>query len=98
MFKPLAVLLLAAALLMAPRAEAAASDATKQAVLKTYADIAQAMYEDSLQGARNLHKAVAALIAKPSEATMKAAREAWLAARIPYQQTEVYRFGKCDRR
>ncbi|WP_298728007.1 imelysin family protein [uncultured Ferrovibrio sp.] len=93
MFKPLAVLLLAAALLMAPRAEAAASDATKQAVLKTYADIAQAMYEDSLQGARNLHKAVAALIAKPSEATMKAAREAWLAARIPYQQTEVYRFG-----
>ncbi len=74
-------------------AQAAGSDATKQAVLSTYADIAQAMYEDSLQTARNLQKKVAALIAKPSEATMKAAREAWLAARVPYQQTEVFRFG-----
>ncbi len=33
------------------------------------------------------------LIAKPSAETLAAAREAWKAARIPYQQTEVYRFG-----
>ena len=32
-------------------------------------------------------------IARPSEATLTAARAAWLAARAPYQQTEVYRFG-----
>lgn len=34
-----------------------------------------------------------ALIAAPSEATLQAAREAWLAARVPYQQTEAFRFG-----
>ncbi|MGO4841314.1 imelysin family protein, partial [Rhizobiaceae sp. 2RAB30] len=34
-----------------------------------------------------------ALIAKPSAETLAAAREAWKAARIPYQQTEAFRFG-----
>ena len=34
-----------------------------------------------------------ALIAEPSADTMQAARTAWLAARVPYQQTEAYRFG-----
>lgn len=63
------------------------------AVLKTYADIAQAGYEDSLATAKALDAAVDALIAKPSDATLLAARAAWLAARAPYQQTEVYRFG-----
>ena len=74
-------------------AQAAGSEAMKRAVLSSYADIAQAMYEDSLQAARALQKSVATLVSKPSEATMKAAREAWLAARVPYQQTEVFRFG-----
>jgi putative iron-regulated protein len=72
---------------------AAAAEPGKATVLKTYADIAQATYEDSASTARSLQKAVAALIAKPSEATMKAAREAWIAARVPYQQSEVFRFG-----
>jgi putative iron-regulated protein len=65
----------------------------REAVVTTYADIAAAMYEDSLIAARKLQRAVETLVATPSEATMKAAREAWLAARVPYQQTEVYRFG-----
>src|SRR5690606_19353346 len=30
---------------------------------------------------------------KPSEETLAAARQAWLAARVPYQQTEAFRFG-----
>lgn len=72
---------------------AQAAETSKSAVLKTYADIAQAIYEDSASTARNLQKAVNALIAKPSDATMKAAREAWIAARVPYQQSEVFRFG-----
>lgn len=80
-------------LLAAAPVQAAPSEATKQAVLQTYGDIAQAMYEDSLHAARRLQRAVTALIERPSDATMKAAREAWLNARIPYQQTEVYRFG-----
>ncbi|WP_395448778.1 imelysin family protein [Aminobacter sp. UC22_36] len=64
-----------------------------KAVLTTYSDIALAKYEDSLTTAKALDTAIEALIAKPSEETLKAAREAWKAARIPYQQTEVYRFG-----
>jgi len=69
----------------------AATDAA--AVIKHYTDVAHAKYEDSLTTAKKLDKAIDALIAKPSEKTLKAARAAWLAARIPYQQSEVYRFG-----
>ncbi|TIQ52497.1 imelysin family protein [Mesorhizobium sp.] len=71
----------------------AKAETDPKAVIKTYADIALAKYEDSLTTAQVLDKAVDALIAKPSAETLNAAREAWKAARIPYQQTEVYRFG-----
>jgi putative iron-regulated protein len=33
------------------------------------------------------------MLANPSEATLKAARDAWKLARVPYQQSEVFRFG-----
>ena len=69
------------------------SDADKGAVLDTYANIAHAMYEDSLSTANALKAAVDALAAEPSEEALAAAKEAWIAAREPYQQTEVYRFG-----
>jgi len=71
----------------------AKAETDPKAVIKTYADIALAKYEDSLTTAKSLDAAVDALIAKPSRETLNAAREAWKAARIPYQQTEVYRFG-----
>lgn len=64
-----------------------------QAVLNTYADIAQASYADSLSTAQMLQEKVNALLANPSDATLDAARNAWIAARVPYQQTEAYRFG-----
>ncbi len=64
-----------------------------KAVIATYSDIALAKYEDSLVTAKKLDEAVSALIATPSPETLEAARTAWKAARIPYQQTEVYRFG-----
>ncbi|SMF81367.1 putative iron-regulated protein [Tistlia consotensis] len=73
--------------------QAAAAAADKAAVLTTYADIAEAGYADSLTTAKTLQQAVEALIAQPSEAAMKAARQAWIAARVPYMQTEVFRFG-----
>lgn len=62
-------------------------------VLDTYANIAEAGYSDSLEGAQKLQAAVETLIAEPSAEHLSAARAAWLAARVPYQQTEVYRFG-----
>jgi len=82
----------AALLAMAvPAAPVAAADGPA-AVLGNYADIAQAMYGDALVRAEKLDQAVGALLRSPDDATLAAAREAWLAARGPYQQTEVYRF------
>jgi putative iron-regulated protein len=67
--------------------------ATPEEVTHHYADLAQAAYQDSLTTAEALQLAVAALISTPSDATLAAARDAWKAARVPYQQTEVFRFG-----
>ena len=81
----------AVAALTAAAAPSFAAD--KAEVLTTYANIAQAKYEDSLITARTLQSAVDALIAAPSAEALEAARKAWLAARVPYQQSEVFRFG-----
>jgi putative iron-regulated protein len=62
-------------------------------VLKTYADIAEAAYTDSLDAAKTLKRAIDAFLAVPTEDNLRAARGAWIAARIPYMQTEAYRFG-----
>jgi putative iron-regulated protein len=70
-----------------------AAEPTGEAVLVNYADIAEAGYEDAWRTAENLQDAVDAFLAQPAEATHQAAKDAWLAARVPYQQTEAYRFG-----
>ncbi|AUJ65335.1 peptidase [Aestuarium zhoushanense] len=62
-------------------------------VLSNYADIALAGYSDSLVTALALQDAINALVAAPSVETLDAARTAWIEARVPYQQTEVFRFG-----
>lgn len=62
-------------------------------VVTTYADIALATYGDSLSTAQALRRAVGDLVADPSPETLAAARQAWTAARVPYQQSEVFRFG-----
>lgn len=81
----------AIALITCAAAPAFAQD--KAEVLGTYANIAQAGYEDSLTTAQTLQAAVETLIATPSAEALQAAKTAWLAARVPYQQTEVFRFG-----
>lgn len=63
-----------------------------QLVLETNADIALAAYTDSVETAKDLKEALNALKANPTEANLEAAKEAWLVAREPYGQTEVYRF------
>nr|WP_236852606.1 imelysin family protein [Celeribacter marinus] len=62
-------------------------------VVTNYANIAEAAYGDSLITAQALDGAIDALIAAPSAETLAAAKTAWIRARVPYQQTEVYRFG-----
>ena len=74
-------------------APAFAADVTPEAVVKHYADVALAKYQDSLTTAKALDEAIQAFVENPSEETQNAAKEAWIAARIPYQLTEVYRFG-----
>lgn len=83
-----AILLAAASAAPAQAAPPAAAE-----VVSTYADMAHAKYEDSLKAAQALDAAIDALVESPSEETLAAAREAWLAARVPYQQSEVFRFG-----
>ena len=82
-----------AALVTALAAGTAGATSGKDAVVGTYADIARAMYEDALLEARGLDRRIQALLADPGPETLRAARTAWRKARVPYQQTEVYRFG-----
>jgi putative iron-regulated protein len=72
---------------------AAAAEPAPKDVIKTYADIAEAAYSDAADTARTLKLAVDAFLAQPTEDNLRAARAAWIAARIPYMQTEAFRFG-----
>ncbi len=82
-----------AALLVTVAAPLPAIAAEPSAILETYSNVALAGYEDSLETAKALDAAIDDLVAEPSEDTLEAAKEAWLAARAPYQQTEAFRFG-----
>jgi putative iron-regulated protein len=65
---------------------------TAAAVVASYADLLFANYSDALAGAEEIHDAIDALVESPSQATLDAARAAWIAARPSYQQTEAARF------
>lgn len=77
--------------------QASAATATVEAKANSvnthYADIAEAVFADSLSAAKQLQQAINTLLDAPTDANLAAAREAWVAARVPYQQSEVYRFG-----
>ena len=62
-------------------------------VRANYADIAHAMYEDTLIANEAMQSAINRFLAAPSAETLETARVAWKAARKQYQQTEVFRFG-----
>jgi putative iron-regulated protein len=64
----------------------------KREVVSNYAAVVCATSQDSLAAAKHLQHAVDAFLAMPSEKSLRAAREAWLAARVPYDQMEVCRF------
>jgi putative iron-regulated protein len=72
---------------------AQAKPVSETAVVKTYADIGQAAYGDSLATAKTLQAAVHELLSQPTTQNLERARKAWIAARVPYQQTEAFRFG-----
>ena len=63
-----------------------------QLVVNTNADIAYATYSDAVATAEALKTALTTFKNDPTEANLLAAKKAWLVAREPYGQTEVYRF------
>ena len=81
--------LFCAAVPMFGRADA---EGIRSEVVGHYARLVHANYEDALSGARALSKAVQNFVASPTPASLAAAKQAWLAARVPYLQTEVCRF------
>ena len=63
------------------------------AVVKHYAELVYAVYSDAESSARQLQMQIDDFLAAPSQAGLIAAQQAWKTARIPYQQSEVFRFG-----
>ncbi len=75
-------------------ADTAANDTVSaDAVVNHYADLAHANYADALNAAQALNKRIDELLDNPAAETLNAAKQAWLQARVPYQQSEVFRFG-----
>lgn len=66
--------------------------ANADAVVTNYADNVHRGYEDVLSSAKALQSAVQAFVDAPSQQTQKAAKDAWIAARLPYGPTEAFRF------
>ncbi len=62
-------------------------------VVDTYGDIAEAAYSDSLLTATTLKASIDVLLTSPTQTNLLAAQQAWINARVPYQQTEAFRFG-----
>jgi putative iron-regulated protein len=67
-------------------------DSVKKEVVATCAGIAEHAYADAHSQAVALQKAIAVFTTSPSATTLEAARQAWVAARLPYLQSEVFRF------
>ncbi|MFT3678875.1 MAG: imelysin family protein [Ferruginibacter sp.] len=64
----------------------------KKEAIATYANIVSASYEDSYNAVLNLKTKIDDFVAAPTADKFEAAKTAWKASRIPYGQTEAYRF------
>lgn len=75
------------------------SPAVSQSALAHYATLAFLSYRDAAEAARALSQKLDAFVSAPTQESLAEARTAWLAAREPYLQTEVFRFydGPIDR-
>ncbi len=74
-------------------ANVASAAVNQQQVVAHYAELAHAVYSDSLSSAQILQQASQKLINQPSTENLAAAKQAWKDARRFYQQSEVFRFG-----
>jgi putative iron-regulated protein len=65
---------------------------SKADVVEQYSDIVYYTYLDSRDAAVAMRTAFQTLVTTPTEANLTAARNAYIAARKPYEQTEAFRF------
>ncbi len=82
----------ALALLAASCGSDGPDDSAVQDAITTYAAGVHASYEASLASAQVMDAAIDAFLADPTEATLEAAKQAWLTARDDYGPTEAFRF------
>ncbi len=67
------------------------SDEAKREVMANYAKMVHQNYKDSYDAAVKMQSKINEFIANPTEANMQAAKKAWLEAREPYGESEVFR-------
>ncbi|MCR9609611.1 peptidase [Vibrio alginolyticus] len=84
---------IAASLLIASGSTVAAHQVTKQQVVEHYADVAHAVFADSVTTAKTLDVKIDEFLKSPSADKLEEVKQAWLDSRVPYQQSEVFRFG-----
>jgi predicted lipoprotein len=68
-----------------------------KAILSSFVDdVILDTYQDLADQSAALQAAVMNLVASPSEENFQAARQAWVAARVPWEQSEAFLFGPVD--
>jgi putative iron-regulated protein len=93
MLKKQLLLAVSATLLSVYSLSLSAKEVKIQDVKENYTTIALATFSDSLNTAKRLKLSVDAFVSNPSEVNFKSTKKAWLNARVPYGQSEVFRFG-----
>jgi putative iron-regulated protein len=89
---PVALLPAGATLAQSNQGLKGVSAADTKAAAETYADLVVASYDASIASAKALQGAIDAFLADPDDATLAAAKQAWLTARTDYSPTEAFRF------
>jgi putative iron-regulated protein len=88
----LALVLTLPAAAAVPRATLKGVDTDEaRSAAKTYAELVRASYDSSIASAKTMQTAIGAFLAAPSDATLAAAKQAWLDARDDYSPTEAFR-------
>src|SRR5690606_3178643 len=73
-------------------ADESALDYDARPQIETYAKVVHATYRAAHEAALRMKARIDAFLAKPSAETLAEARFAWINARVPYMQTEAFRF------
>lgn len=87
----LSTIIAGAVLAFSMPSQAVISDSDKLATLSTYASIASVNYSDAVKDAKALQVVISAFVAKPTEESLQAAKDAWLVSRESYGTTEIFR-------